>query len=130
MRNILLAILLLISYNIIMERNTICLEEYITANGKVPFAEWLHGLKDRVARAKIRVRLDRVKLGNIGPHKMVGKGVNELILDFGPGYRVYYNKTKEFILLLYGGTKKGQQKDIEQAQEYLEDYRRREDENT
>ena len=63
---------------------------YITATGKKPFKEWLDVLKDVTARAKIRVRLDRVRLGLLGDNRFVGEGVYELKIDHGPGYRVYY----------------------------------------
>ena len=101
------------------------IELYVTEEGKVPFSEWLQSLKDRKSRAKIRVRLDRVRLGNLGNNKFLGKGVYELKIDYGPGYRIYYGQTgKEIILLLLGGEKKRQQSDIKQAQEYWADYRR------
>lgn len=61
---------------------------YQTESGKQPFDEWLKSLKDLKARARIRSRLDRMELGNYGDHKAVGKGVYELRLFFGPGYRV------------------------------------------
>ena len=100
--------------------------EFITEDGKNPFHDWLNTLKDRVARAKIRVRLNRVRLGNFGDCKSVGKGVNELRVDGGPGYRVYFGKSEQtIVLLLCGGSKKSQSKDIELAHQYWADYRRR-----
>lgn len=68
------------------------IEVYLTADGKAPFSEWLDGLKNRAARAAIRVRLDRVRLGNMGDCKPVVEGVSELRIDFGPGYRVYFGQ--------------------------------------
>ena len=62
------------------------LEYYVTAEGQRPFKEWLEGLKDISARAKIRVRLDRVRLGNLGIDRSVRGGVHELKIDYGPGY--------------------------------------------
>jgi len=62
---------------------------YLTAAGGKPFKEWLDGLKDVAARQKVRIRLDRVRLGNIGKNRSVGEGVYELKIDYGPGYRVY-----------------------------------------
>ena len=101
--------------------------EYITENGENPFHDWLNSLKDRAARARIRVRLNRVRLGNFGDCKSVGKGVNELRVDYGPGYRVYYGKSKTtIVILLCGGSKKSQSKDIQLAQEYWAEYKRRE----
>lgn len=103
---------------------------YVTKEGKVPFTDWLNKLKDHTARAKIRVRLDRVRLENLGVFKALGNGVNELKIDYGPGYRVYYGQTgKKIILLLIGGDKATQQQDIRKAQMFWEDYRRRENEN-
>jgi putative addiction module killer protein len=80
------------------------LEYYVNEAGKIPFKRWLEGLKDVSARAKIRVRLDRVRLGNLGKNHPVGEGVRELIIDYGPGYRVYFaQEGTEIILLLLGG---------------------------
>ena len=90
--------------------------EFVTEDGKNPFHNWLNSLKDRVARAKVRVRLNRVKLGNFGDCKSVGKGVNELRVDCGPGYRVYFGKSEQtIVLLLCGGSTKSQSKNIELA---------------
>lgn len=61
------------------------LQEYVTAEGENPFREWLHALRDIRARAKIRVRLNRVRLGNFGDAKSVGNGVYELRIPYGPG---------------------------------------------
>jgi putative addiction module killer protein len=100
--------------------------EYLTDSGQNPFRKWLEGLRDRQARAKIRVRLNRIRLGNFGDCKSVGGGVNELRIPYGPGYRVYFGrKGNEVVILLYGGHKKTQSKDIALAQEYWEDYLRR-----
>ena len=63
---------------------------YLTVKGKKPFKEWLDSLKDIAVRNTIRIRLDRVRLGNIGNNRSVGEGVHELKIDYGPGYRVYY----------------------------------------
>ncbi|MCF8083693.1 MAG: type II toxin-antitoxin system RelE/ParE family toxin [Deltaproteobacteria bacterium] len=91
-----------------------------------PLHKWLNSLKDRAARARIRVRLNRVRLGNFGDCKPVGKGVYELRVDYGPGYRVYYGKFKTtVVILLLGGSKKSQSKDIELAQAYWADFKRR-----
>ncbi len=103
------------------------IEEYITPDGRAPFSEWLNALKDRKARAKIRVRLDRLALGNFGDHRALSGHLRELRIDYGPGYRVYVSEVdNRVILLLIGGTKKGQQKDIDKAKEYWQDYRARE----
>ena len=92
-----------------------------------PFKEWLDGLKDVMARQKVRIRLDRVRLGNLGRNRSVGHGVSELKMDFGPGYRVYYGLDKKtVVLLLLGGDKSSQKKDITQAKTYWGDHKRRE----
>lgn len=99
---------------------------YLTETGKKPFKDWLDGLKDVTARAKIRVRLDRVRLGLLGDNRFVGEGVYELKVNHGPGYRVYYAcERNNVILLLLGGDKSRQKKDIAQAKAYWQDHQRR-----
>lgn len=102
------------------------IREYLTAAGRSPFDEWLRSLRDVRARAKVRVRIDRLSLGNLGDCKPVGGGVQELRIDFGPGYRVYFGQDgASLILLLCGGDKSTQAKDIEAACEFWVDYKRR-----
>ena len=80
------------------------------------FAKWLSGLRDRQARARIQVRLDRLALGLIGDAKSVGSGVSELRIDYGPGYRVYFKQQgREVVVLLAGGDKRTQDRDIRRA---------------
>jgi putative addiction module killer protein len=80
------------------------------------FAAWLERLKDRNARARIQVRLDRLALGLVGDVKPVGSGVSELRVDYGPGYRVYFKQQgRELVMLLVGGDKRTQSRDIERA---------------
>mgnify|MGYP003577899051 CR=1 FL=1 len=80
------------------------------------YREWINSLRDRVGRARIQVRVDRLVHGNPGQHRMLGGGVSELKIDFGPGYRVYYTERKGvLIVLLAGGDKSSQQNDIENA---------------
>lgn len=80
------------------------------------FAAWLASLKDRNARARIHVRLDRLALGLAGDVKPVGSGVSELRVDYGPGYRVYLQAaSRELVMLLIGGDKRTQSRDIERA---------------
>ncbi|WP_428246502.1 type II toxin-antitoxin system RelE/ParE family toxin [Ferrovibrio sp.] len=82
----------------------------------VMFVAWLSGLRDREARARIQVRIRRLSLGLAGDARPVGEGVSELRIDHGPGYRVYFLRRGEaLIILLCGGDKRRQQRDIEQA---------------
>jgi putative addiction module killer protein len=80
------------------------------------FAEWIDGLGDVRARARILVRIERLAAGNPGDVSPVGEGVSELKIDFGPGYRVYYKKVgHKSVILLTGGDKRTQEKDIRLA---------------
>jgi putative addiction module killer protein len=80
------------------------------------FAEWLDGLRDLRARARVQARIERLALGNPGNVRPVGEGVSELRLEYGPGYRVYYKKRgRRLIILLAGGDKSTQAKDINTA---------------
>ena len=82
------------------------------------FDDWLVALKDRKAVAKIVARIERLALGNPGDVKPVGEGISEMRIPYGPGYRVYYTQTrKEVVLLLCGGDKATQDKDIKRARE-------------
>ena len=79
---------------------------------------WINELKDRSARARIQVRVDRLAHGNPGQHRNLTNGLSELQIDVGPGYRVYYTQRgEEVIILLVGGDKSSQQNDIARAQE-------------
>ncbi len=99
--------------------------QYQTSEGKAPFREWLLTL-DRVSRARIRARLDRLRLGNFGDAKPVGQGVFELRFHFNSGYRIYYALDgREVVLLLLGGDKSSQTRDISKAKQYWNDYLRR-----
>jgi putative addiction module killer protein len=80
------------------------------------FANWFRALRDGQARARIQVRIDRLQLGLPGDVKPVGAGVSELRIDYGPGYRVYFTKRgRELIILLAGGDKRTQDRDIKKA---------------
>lgn len=96
--------------------------EYVAADGTSPFRRWLTRLAVD-ARARIQARVFRFEAGNLGDHKALGDGVWEARLDFGPGYRVYFAKTERtVILLLIGGDKRSQSKDINQAKQYWAQY--------
>ena len=88
------------------------------------FAQWLKRLKDSNAKARINLRIRRISLtGNFGDCKPVGDGISELRIDCGPGYRLYFaQRGKEVILLLVGGDKSSQQRDIEKAKKLNEQY--------
>ena len=80
------------------------------------FAKWIDGLRDIRARARVQVRIERLASGNAGDVKPVGEGVSEMRINYGPGYRVYYKwQEKQLIVLLAGGDKKTQKRDIEKA---------------
>lgn len=80
---------------------------YRTKEGIEPYTEWLKNLRDKTTRARIETRIDRIEEGNLGECNFVGKGVYEIKIDFGPGYRVYFgNEGKNIIILLCGGDKK------------------------
>jgi putative addiction module killer protein len=90
------------------------------------FDRWLRRLKDRRAAARVQVRIDRLAAGNPGDVKPVGAGISELRIDYGPGYRVYYMiEARRLIVLLCGGDKTDQQRDIDQAKRIAEEWRKR-----
>jgi putative addiction module killer protein len=97
--------------------------EYLTAEGTSPFGQWFGKLDAQVA-AKVTVAVTRMAVGNFGDHKSVGSGVLEHRIDFGPGYRVYFGRDGEtLVILLIGGTKKRQSRDIAIAKELWQDYK-------
>ena len=88
-----------------------------------PFSDWLTSLKDARAVGSVRARLNRIRLGNFGDCKSVGSGVEELRIDYGPGYRVYYGREGSLVvILLCGGSKATQARDILRAQRYWKEY--------
>ena len=96
--------------------------EYLTADGRNPFREWLAAV-DVAVKARIQARVLRLELGNLGDHKSVGAGVLEARLTFGPGYRIYFGRDGEsIIVLLTGGAKASQARDIRRAQDFWRDY--------
>ena len=103
------------------------IEIYETITGNRPFETWFKKIRENYTRAKILTRLDRLKLGNFGDCKTLQAGVCELRIHYGPGIRIYYGKIgNKVILLLCGGDKSSQSKDITKAKEYLKDYQSRE----
>jgi putative addiction module killer protein len=99
------------------------LKIYITSDGKQPYSEWLRNLRDSMTVARIRTRIDRIEEGNLGQYKSLGTGLFEFKFSFGPGYRVYFAVDGDrIVLLLSGGDKGSQRKDIEKAREYWTDY--------
>lgn len=96
--------------------STIQIKLLETDEGKVPFEQWYDSLKDKVTKVRIRRRLDRVELGNFGDTESVGEGIFELRLHFGSGYRVYFARVgNTIIVLIGGGDKSSQNTDIAQA---------------
>lgn len=99
---------------------------YQRVDGAVPLTDWLAGLRDVRARAKLEIRFRRVSLGILGDIKPVGEGVLELREDIGPGYRVYIGRHgAALVILLCGGDKRSQDADIKRAKEYWLDWKRR-----
>lgn len=100
---------------------------YLDPRGRDFYQDWLDRLRDLTARVAIQRRVDRIaETGNLGAHRFCRDGVWELKIDVGPGYRVYYAETKRtVVLLLGGGTKRTQRRDIEQAVKYWQDYLKR-----
>ena len=101
------------------------LRTYETEDGVCPFADWFNGL-DAQAAARITTTLARMETGNLGDVKPVGQGISERRIPFGPGYRVYFGRDgTELVILLCGGTKKRQSRDIAAAQDLWTEYKRR-----
>jgi putative addiction module killer protein len=101
---------------------------YVTADGKTPFTAWLDSLKDHDAQGRVLARLERVRLGLLGDCKSVGGGISELRIDAGSGYRVYFGQDgRTIVILLCGGSKATQKRDIADAKALWGDYRSRKD---
>jgi len=104
------------------------LREYIDAQGRIPYRDWVAKL-DAATRARVIAAVLRMGHGNFSAAKSVGSGISELRLDFGPGYRVYFGKDGEhLVILLGGGTKKRQQADINAAHTFWAEYKKRKQE--
>ena len=98
---------------------------YLELSGEEPFSLWLESLSDSV-QARIRQRLRRLEQGNLGDCKLLGDGVSELRLFFGPGYRIYFGEHQNsLVILLLGGDKSSQKKDIKKAKKLWENYKER-----
>ena len=99
------------------------IRKYQSINGRVPFDVWMTKLNDRRAKAKILLRLKRIESGHFGDAKSLGVGIYELRITEGQAYRIYYGRIDdEIVLLLCGGNKATQSKDIKQARQYWSDY--------
>ena len=100
---------------------------YASSDGTEPYTEWERRLRDRTARARIRARIGRLRLGHFGDSKRAGE-VFELRIHVGPGYRVYYGREgASIVILLCAGDKRSQERDIERAEAYWRDHRSRDD---
>jgi putative addiction module killer protein len=109
----------------VLPSNRVAVLEYLELNGRSPYADWFNHLNPAAA-AKVAVALARLSQGNFSNVKSVGSGVHEYRINFGPGYRMYFGKDGEQVVLLPGGgTKKRQQKDIADAVERWRDYKLR-----
>lgn len=101
------------------------IREYISESGVLPFQEWLESLETEIQQ-RIEARIFRLELGNLGDYKSLGDGVCEARLMFGPGYRIYFGiEKRKVILLLCGGKKVSQKKDIIKAKVYWHNYLKR-----
>lgn len=104
------------------------IEVYQTEEGNMPFSDWLLELRDKRAQAKLRARITRAELGNLGDWKALEgtNGLYEMREHYGPGYRIFFSIVgRKIILLLAGSTKQEQRRVIAQAKAYLIDYERR-----
>lgn len=112
-----------------MPESTVEVREFVDDKGIIPFDKWFNALNAQAA-AKVAASLARLALGNFSNTKSISGGVYELRIDFGPGYRVYFGKDGEkIIILLGGGTKKKQNVDIKKAHELWEEYKKRKTRN-
>ena len=103
----------------------IAIKEYVDLEGRSPYARWFNRLNAHAA-AKVATALVRLEQGNLSGVKGVGAGVFEHRIDFGPGYRIYFGKDGDaLVILLGGGTKRGQRQDVVTAQSQWRDYKRR-----
>jgi putative addiction module killer protein len=102
------------------------LKQYTTSTGRIPFQEWLESIKDKRTQQIIDARITRIERGLLGDNKWVAPGVFELRVHHGAGYRIYFGRDNQtIILLLCGGSKKTQRRDIADAFNYWLDYVKR-----
>jgi putative addiction module killer protein len=100
------------------------IQRYIASDGKSPYDQWFYSLRDINVQAKIISRLNRIVDGNLGDYRSVGEGVCELKINYGPGYRIYFGQIgMTIVILICGGDKSTQDRDIRQAKEYWTNYR-------
>ena len=100
------------------------LEIYRDPNDQVPYTEWFESIRDLKTRTRIQDRLDRIESGNLGDYRSVGEGVFELRFQFGTGYRIYFGQVgNTIVLLLCGGDKSSQNRDIKRAKAYWQEYK-------
>lgn len=100
------------------------IQVYRTPDGRQPFTEWLESIRDINTQDRMQARLDRLEEGNFGDYKSVGEGIFELRFHFGSGYRIYFAQIgNTIVLLLCGGDKSSQTRDIERAKTYWREYK-------
>ena len=100
------------------------IQYYRDRHGRTPFTEWIQSIRDIKTQNRILRRLDRLTWGNFGECRSVGNGIFELILNFGPGYRIYFGEVDNtIVLLLCGGDKSSQVRDIDRAKMYWQTYK-------
>ena len=102
------------------------LVRYQQTNGDEPLSDWLNGVRDKMAQARVRIRLRQVEAGNFGDCESVGEGVSELRVHVGAGYRVYFGRHGQtVVVLLCGGDKRTQTSDIKRAKLFWADWKGR-----
>lgn len=99
---------------------------YVASDGDEPFQEWFNRLKDKKVRSAVLARIDRLRSGNFGDHRRLTGDLYELRIHYGAGYRVYFGDVDgETVVLLCGGSKRTQKRDIQKAEEYWKEFRSR-----
>ena len=100
------------------------IQYYRTPNGQRPFIKWLESIQNTNTQDRILARLERLEDGNFGDYQPVGEGVFELRIHFGAGYRIYFGQVaNRIVLLLCGGDKSSQTRDIDRAKTYWQEYK-------